>query len=400
MRKHTALAVSLALIATDVAFAEVTVTTEAPVVTLKSPLADDSTFAAAISNRLTTPLDEFADGIADELSRFDNQDDLALGFANAGASGAHVGTLRSFSDYRRFALVVSPGLGFAAPGTDFSTLESSGDQLIEEGDTYIGAAIQPIVVSAGLHLAPLVNNLYINAKFGYASIAEGTVTPGLQFDSYSLGVMANYQLLESRSLPLGFIRWRGLSVGSGLLYQENNAEYTLELGEIGGDDGAEANQVVTYGDVGLTQPQLNAAYGAGAPSVSDTFALFSVTPTLTASIESSSVTIPLEVSTGLRLLWLFDVNVGAGIDVNFGSSTVGVSSRTELAIDGDDFDSTPGAVTVASKTTGDGPGFVRPRLTAGAGINLGPIKLDVPLMYYFDGGNTGLMAGVNLGIVW
>jgi hypothetical protein len=34
------------------------------------------------------------------------------------------------------------------------------------------------------------------------------------------------------------------------------------------------------------------------------------------------------------------------------------------------------------------------------GLNLGPVKLDVPMMLYFDSEGNSAMVGVNLGIVW
>ncbi len=389
---------------------EVTVEIQDPVL-VTSPSSPFYALITSMNDALSQtggPLDGFADQVAGELSRFSEQDDLALGFANAGAAGSHVGTLRSFSDYRRFALVVSPGGALAVPGTDMQQLETSGDTLMEEGDTYVGAALQPIVVSFGLHLAPLIENLYLNAKFGTASIADGVVADGLTFDSYSVGVMANYQLMRSRKLPLGFIKWRGLSIGSGVLYQENHAEYTLPLSDFYGDDEA-AVGTVTFADIGLDTQLALDLLGLTAVTPGDSFAELSVTPTLTAAIESKSLTIPIEVSTGFRLLWLFNVNLGAGIDISTGSSSVGVSSQTVLGFDVSnavtDIGVTDGYVNVASTTTGDGPEFIRPRLTGGVGVNLGPIKLDVPVMYYPDGaGSEGtgdaLMFAVNVGLVW
>jgi hypothetical protein len=33
-------------------------------------------------------------------------------------------------------------------------------------------------------------------------------------------------------------------------------------------------------------------------------------------------------------------------------------------------------------------------------LNIGPVKLDIPLMYYFDSEGNSFMMGVNAGIVW
>jgi hypothetical protein len=60
---------------------------------------------------------------------------------------------------------------------------------------------------------------------------------------------------------------------------------------------------------------------------------------------------------------------------------------------------TPGTAAFGISTS-EGPQFLRPRLTGGVGLNLGPVKLDVPMMLYFDSEGNSAMVGVNLGIVW
>jgi len=57
-----------------------------------------------------------------QLEPYIGQDMLALGFANAGATAAHVGTQRSFNDYKHFALTVGTGVALSAPSSDPSVI--------------------------------------------------------------------------------------------------------------------------------------------------------------------------------------------------------------------------------------------------------------------------------------
>jgi hypothetical protein len=58
-----------------------------------------------------------------------------------------------------------------------------------------------------------------------------------------------------------------------------------------------------------------------------------------------------------------------------------------------------GEAALTSSTTAE-PSFFRPRVTAAASVNLGPLKVSVPVAYYFDADTLGLSAGVNVGILW
>jgi len=333
-----------------------------------------------------------------DIARYSNQPLLAEGFANAGATAVHLGTQRSFIDYRRFAFVIGTGAAVSAPSADPSKAIEAAEGIEDDGDVYAGAAFQPISASFGLNLSRWVNGLRANAKIGYANISDGTIEDGVSFESISVGVGATYQLVQPRALPAGIIRWRGVSVGTGVNYQRNKTDLEFEAN----DAGFEATETLTFGDVGFTQAQLDAS-GTGLNDT-DSFGTLLVEPTLVASIESRTFAIPLEVNTGVRFLYLLEFNVGAGVDLVFGESEVSVGSETDVLFQPSSqaapyVSSSPGRANLGIKTTSD-PQLLRPRVTAGLGANLGPVKLDIPLMYYFDSEGPGAMVGVNLGIVW
>ena len=368
-KRLTAVAV-LVVMAAAGAWAQVTI--NPPVVTSAPDGVNIENLNTAIRNAIRDD-DGFQDTLEEAISTYTNLPLFAQGIADSGATSTHIGTQRAFIDYTRFAVVVGTGFSTSIPGSDFSLLEKAVGQL-EEGDLYFGAAFQPVVASVGFRPRFISDRLYMNAKLGYADLSDIPGAEGFSYNALSVGLLANYRLIESRSLPLGVVRWRGISLGSGVVYQRNelkvDLEFDLEPLEVEFD--------------GIDNPEIR------------------LTPVLTAVATSDSVVVPLEVTTGVRLAWLFDLNFGAGIDINFGNSNVSLDIASPVVLDDPTGELVvePGSANVNAGTSGDGPAFVRPRLTGGFGLNLGPVKVDVPLMYYFDQDGNSFMAGVNVGIVF
>ena len=349
-----------------------------------------------------------ADGFATELEgqdlgQFSSQPKLVQGFANAGSTAAHLGTQRSFSDYRIFAVTVGTGLAASAPGLNEAAIGDAVGDIETEGDLYVGAAVQPITASLGVNTGRWLPGTRMDVKVGYADIPAGLIADEVSFNAVSFGLGVSYQLVPTYNFPIGFLRWRGVTASSGLIVQRNTTNIEID---VGGEEGFNSESV-TFGDLGVSDEDLRDIPGnqtnqiAGAETE---VGYLNVKPVLHAGIDSRTFSIPLEVSTGVRVLWLFELNAGAGVDMVFGSSQVSVGSSAEV-----DFVETQvaesllsvsrGTASVTAGTT-NGPQFLRPRLTAGLGLNLGPLKLDVPLMLYFDSEGNSVMAGVNLGVVW
>jgi hypothetical protein len=112
----------------------------------------------------------------------------------------------------------------------------------------------------------------------------------------------------------------------------------------------------------------------------------------------STYPIPLEVNTAVALLWgVININAGVGVDLNFGNAKVDLKGNSDASIEETakvTFD--PAEVNVAGSSS-NGPSFLRPRVMTGAGLGLGPVKIDVPLLYYF---NSGLALGITAAVVW
>ncbi len=127
-------------------------------------------------------------------------------------------------------------------------------------------------------------------------------------------------------------------------------------------------------------------------------------PTLNAEITSSGLKMPIDILSGIRLLWIANLNFGLGADLN-------LASKSEVALSADGsttFSTVPAAVTSVtpgsvSVTLDEGTGtvdFIKLRAMFGLGFALGPLKLDIPFTYYFDGtgfaNNIGITGAITL----
>jgi len=340
-----------------------------------------------------------------DIEKYSDQPLLAEGFANAGAASAMTGLYRTQHGYKLFSAAYGLGVSFSMPGVDFLSELNSASFIEDEGDIYAGLAMHPLNLSASVNLGFLVPGLRVNGKFGYYDMKKGTITDDISFNSLSVGAGASYQLIKPKSVPAGLIKWHGIVVASGFYYQRNRAEMSFTPDE----EGFESSTSITLGDF-LTADQIVAVNTADTSSggtegytSSSVLGLLTTTPEINAKIESSTFTIPLEVSTAVRLLYFLEVMVGAGVDMSFGSGEVSLSSSSDVdfVVDPEfegDIDVTPGSVDVVNKTTAD-PQLVRPRLMTALGLGLGPVRIEFPFIYYFDSEGNTFVTGITAGFM-
>ena len=327
--------------------------------------------------------------------------EIARGFANAGAATTHVATQQSFSDYYAIAIAIGTIVARSRPIDVPLKLSLNMSDLYNEKDVYFGTAVHPMAISFGVNLSDWVDGLRVNAKYGvfdpfYRSDPEEAAT-GPAFRSMVIGVGANYQIIKALTAS-ELVRWRGVTIGSGFNYLSNMAVIAFKIE----DETKSLRTPVTQTDLGVSF--------SGAPETIGHL-VFAPGTEIKAEVHSQSWSIPLELSTGLSfirllLFYLLDVNFGFGVDFAFG--------HTELALGGVDteinFEPAAGvsesmiSVDPGSANLGiseeSRPQFVRPRITFGVSLNLGPLKFDVPMMYYFDQEGMTSVVGVNLGFVW
>ncbi len=413
--KKTCFTICAAAILTAQAVADPTITITAPTITfdpidngaIDAELYDLFTYGQPGYIELQNVLDEFLVEANNLLSPFGSQDQLAQGFANANAYSAQSATLQGFEGYKSFALMTGALIGAQLPTMDPAQLAQLPENIATDYDMYAGFA-PSIAVNLGFHpsagirvfspgLADRLNRYYLNLKYGSTAYeydyTQGGTTTAVSMDTTNFGIGLNYQLvMPSKSVLLGFFKWRGISVGTGFNYQSNKVDFSTVMSEVT----EEYSQTITNFD------------GAGHDMTAS--ATLSATPDVNFALEMTTYSIPLEATTSVQLLWLLNMNIGVGGDLVFGNTDITANGSSDLTAknftittdSGVDTsaasaDVENGTVSLDAGTSGISPSLARLRVMGGLGMQLGPIKIDIPVYYYLM---SGLAFGVTAGIVW
>lgn len=371
------------------------VTATQPVMTIKATIDPGikAQMESAMNNVFKAGTDSLAANTTKSLDRFGNQKELAQGFANGNAYSVHSGTLNGYQNYDLFAVSAGLMVGVQAPSTDFGYYAKIPDDIQEKGDLFAGLAAGVSMINVGVNAGFLVPGLYVNAKYG----AMGYDFGDFGFDFSVMGVGANYRIFDSKSL-VGIVKWRGLSVGTGFYMQKNAIEFSFVTDSVKHEvkvreqvlANAPSGQTAAY-DTALTRMGFTAA---------NPNATFGLEPKLEMGMDITTMTVPLEASTALSLLWgMVNLSVGAGVDLNFGSSEIILKNTTGAGIKTPDSTkvSFTDASVVLDGSSDASPSFLRPRVMAGVGFGIGPVKLDIPVSWYLA---SGVAFGLTAGIVW
>lgn len=390
MRRILVVLVTVLLVAGVAAAAEVKIT--AP--TLTSPY---SALNTAVSNKLQELADIVESKLNQEIGAFE-QPAFVEGMANAGIFASHVGVMRSRPEYGLLQVGAGIVIGFQSPSANPFDVEGIGQAMGAGGDVLAGVGIQA-GGQVGLNASFLKEGLFLGLRFGrmdLTSIADrmGDALPeGLSGSLSVIGLLANYQLVKP--IDLMVVRWRGVMVGSGLIYQGLEVTYRPDIGPV-----SESTKI--------ENENLD---GVGGNNDSANIALI-VSPDVTVGVQTGTVTIPLEVSTGVRVLVL-NVSGGLGADLAFGSSKLIFDADATVDVEGSvtfnsgtpqNLDSlpgttiTPGSATLDAGTEG-GPSFANPKVFASIGLLLGPVSLEIPFTYYINEG-SGFNAGITFGLTF
>jgi hypothetical protein len=315
-----------------------------------------------------------------ELAKYHDQSDLAKGFGNANAYAAQAGTLQGYQDYDIFAVTTGVMIGAQLPSSDRKYYDDLDKKVKDKGDLYAGVGLAWSIINVGVNAGFLYPGLYLNAKFGYFS--NDSLVDNLSVKTTLVGLGANYTWLQTKSLLAGFLKWRGVSFGTGFLYNRNEVDFKIEL------DPIRESVPIDLASVGGPNPMPGWVV---------------IDPTILLGIKSNTYTIPFDVTTSVRLLWFLNFNLGLGIDFTYGSTDIKVKSHGSAYADIPDYGgasitSTPGNITVDGSTKNKKPSWIRERITTGIGFNIACVKIDVPVIIYpFD---SALAVGVTAGVVW
>lgn len=304
--------------------------------------------------------------INSELWKFQKMDRLGRGFANAGLYASHAATQRNYQGYDTWALTVGTMAGLHAPAFEYSYYKNLPKKLRYMGDVTAGAMLLPYSVCVGFHLG---KGFYLAPKFGMLTYKMYNY----KVNGYNAGANFSYQIVKKVKAGYQVFVWRGLAVGTGFIYQNNSVEMKYKL----------FNK-----DSQISGP-----------------IYYSIRPQLAFNIRTETYTIPVEINTSIRLLWILNLSAGAGIDVAFGTSRIKAKAYTPIYV----FDFTsalglgtsnviaPGLAWVYGEQKGKLGKWYFPKVMAGIGISIGPVVIDVPISYYFI---KGFSLGVSAGIEW
>jgi len=268
------------------------------------------------------------------------------------------------SDHSLF--VVGGGLGAGLNTTSGFSFSSSG------GLPPIGIGVQGSIM-AGLSLSkfPLpaigpVDLKKITVFVNFFSYSNDSLVDSLTIKTNTFGIHFQYKFMEGKNIGgLGVLNWGGLAFTTGFDVSSNAMTYKV-------------GQKISASSSGVT---------------------YTWTPASSSSLtlDASSFSIPLEVSTSIRLLYALSFFAGTGIDLNFGKSTVSANMTGPVT---NSFNATQGSATL---TLGEetGPSFGALRFFFGPQINIVPLKNTNLLSIYAQGnvstgGNYGAHAGIRI----
>jgi hypothetical protein len=326
-----------------------------------------------------------------QLAGFKEQKELAQAFANANAYSVNSATLQGFQNYSLFAVAAGLMLGVQAPSTSVSYYSKIADEITDKGDLYAGLGAS-LSLNVGVNARFIQDGLYLSFKYG--ALKKKISDFSMDFSVMGLGV--NYRMLEPKSLA-GLIKWRGLSLGTGFYMQSNKLGMTVEPKSI--TTPAHFREAVLAGSNPVDSANKEVLLDQMGYGKNDSDANVILTPVFNMGLDVKTMTIPFDAATAVSILFgMFNVTAGVGMDMNFGSNKIVLRGDSKAKITSDTTKVTFTDATVSVDGGSDnGPTFTRLRAMTGIGLGLGPVKIDVPFIFYF---NSGLATGLTVAFVF
>ena len=315
-----------------------------------------------------------------------NPQDLIGAFATSSVFSSSGASLRAYQGYDAFALTLGVMGGAQVPGNLFSWAFGFGDEMDNvlnifdrTGDVQAGANPQILNAQIGFNASKLLSKgLYLGLKGGFFNLNIPIDNYDFSFHTWSIGSLVNYQLIPQIKLPAGLLVWRGVNIGTGLIYQRTRLTLGLPLFP---DNG---NVVIP-----MSVPTIGSIIGEIRNAKFDM------------GFKINTFTVPLEAVTSIRLLGFVNASIGGGLDFGFGKAGLEGDINASISVyipPGYNLrQENPGSFTV-SMGGENSPALVNPKIMGSFGFSAGPaIILDIPITYYFA--NKGYNIGITFGFV-
>jgi len=303
--------------------------------------------------------------ISNQLNRVNDTKKFLEANANSISYSNHVATQRGYTDYDWFALTLGWMMGAQLPSSSYGDVRGLDGNIQDKGD--VGTALtNQFAVQLGLKAWFISDDLYLGAKIGsFKYEVKPNSRNKFKYNAFLFGLTGNYMLFNKTSLGFGVIKWRGLNFGTGLIYQTTDNKYTMKVRDI-------------------------------TPGTFNTTVVNVENPHLRFSMDSKIVTIPLELTTALRLLYCVNFTLGIGADFAMGKTDMSLSMDGDIKVNSGAIN-TPGRLNVRGGNDAS-PGFVKPKIMGGIGISIGDaLVIDIPFTRYLG---NGFDFGITLGTVW
>ena len=331
-------------------------------------------------------LEKAFNGIVDDMNGiindtvpegFINSNDILGGFGNASIFATHGATMRAYGEYKSFSISLGGIVGLQIPP---NTMDLANGDIDKFDELTFGINPQAFNIHVGFNPSSLIKvmpeNLYLGLRIGFFGLPNMDIpmneglNASLNFNTFTIGVTANYQLIPS--INLGLILWRGLNVGSGLIFQTTKLDLSIPL------------------------DKMNAPIGDAGTLTGLSLAL---DPTVLLNVNINTVTIPVEIVTAVKLIFL-NIPLGFGFDIGFGSSDLSFGLKSGVNIEGAQSSKLQpdksGSLSVGISNKAP-PRFFNLKLITGLGFAFGEkFALDFPFTYYFtsNGFNIGMTFGL------
>jgi hypothetical protein len=306
-----------------------------------------------------------------DLGRLGRQNKLATGFGNAVSYSSNAASFNGHEGYDIFAFMWGLSLGAVIPSTSGGTNDNIAKD--KDADTGLGLSsafnlgINVTLLKNMIGLDSLLpNRLYMNIKGSSFSLDANN----FEYKTATFGIGANYQLIDEGGDRFRLFKWTGLSAGTGFIYSKNRTLFKTKFTEYKSD-----NFTVNFSNYSL-----------------------SFKPTTEFGVDIKTYTIPIDVSTSVRLLWLFNFSCGAGFDLNFGKSKIVSRSDSVVKLNGSGLSVSEEGRAVIDGSTTENPTLLNLKIMGGLGICLGPLPVDASVTYYPFTRGVALSAGA--GVVW